>query len=102
MVHARVSEEYIHFSLIHTTDHIFPILPIKKLVNQDVERTAPHKLTTDMKPSVSNLRVLFCSCALRKATAHADTKALNMCHQSQKGFSGIFVGIPQHQKGYLI
>ena len=25
-----------------------------------------------------------------------------MCHQSQKGFSGIFVGIPQYQKGYLV
>ena len=25
-----------------------------------------------------------------------------MRHQSQKGFWGIFVGIPQHQKGYLI
>ena len=25
-----------------------------------------------------------------------------MCHQAQKGFCGIFVGIPQHQKGYLV
>ena len=25
-----------------------------------------------------------------------------MCHQSQKCFCGIFVGIPHHQKGYLI
>ena len=25
-----------------------------------------------------------------------------MCHQSQKGFRGIFVGIPEHQKGYLV
>ena len=25
-----------------------------------------------------------------------------MRHQSQKGFRGIFVGIPQHQKGYLV
>ena len=29
-------------------------------------------------------------------------KTLNMCHQAQKGFRGIFVGIPQHQKGYLV
>ena len=26
----------------------------------------------------------------------------NMHHHPQKGFSGIFVGIPQHQKGCLI
>ena len=25
-----------------------------------------------------------------------------MNHQAQKGFRGIFVGIPQHQKGYLV
>ena len=25
-----------------------------------------------------------------------------MRHQAQKGFSGIFIGIPQHQKGYLV
>ena len=25
-----------------------------------------------------------------------------MRHQAQKGFSSIFVGIPQHQKGYLV
>ena len=25
-----------------------------------------------------------------------------MRHQAQKGFRGIFVGIPQHQKGYLV
>ena len=25
-----------------------------------------------------------------------------MRHQAQKGFRGIFVGIPQHKKGYLV
>ena len=25
-----------------------------------------------------------------------------MRHQAQKGFRGIFVGIPEHQKGYLV
>ena len=25
-----------------------------------------------------------------------------MCHHAQKGFHGIFFGIPQHQKGYLV
>ena len=39
---------------------------------------------------------------VRKHTAHVETKTLNMLHQAQKGFRGIFVGIPQHQKGYLV
>ena len=34
--------------------------------------------------------------------AHVGTKTLNMRHQAQKMFRGIFVGIPQHQKGYLV
>ena len=102
MVHARVPEVYVHFTLMYTTDHIFPVLPIKDLINEDGDPTTPHKLATGKKPSVSHFRVLFCPCVVRKATAHVETKTLNMHHQAQKGFRGIFVGIPQHQKGYLV
>ena len=52
MVHARVSEVYIHFALMYTTDHIFPVLPIKYLINEDGDTTTPHKLATGTKPSV--------------------------------------------------
>ena len=34
--------------------------------------------------------------------AYYETKKLNMRHQAQKGFGGIFVGIPEDQKGYLV
>ena len=34
--------------------------------------------------------------------AHVETKTLNMRHKAQKGFCGIFVGIQEHQKGYLV
>ena len=44
----------------------------------------------------------FLPCVVCKATAHIETKTLNMRHQAQKGFRGIFVGIPQHQRGYLV
>ena len=33
MVHVRVLKAYIHFELIYTTDHIFPVLPIKDMIN---------------------------------------------------------------------
>ena len=102
MVHARVPEVYVHFALMYTTDHIFPVLPIKDLINEDGDPTTPYKLATGTKPSVSHLRILFCPCIVRKATAHVETKTLNMRHQAQKGFRGISVGIPQHQKGYLV
>ena len=102
MVHDRVPEIYIHFALMYTTDHIFPVLPIKDLINEDGGPTTTYKLATGTKTSVSHLRVLFCWCVVRKATAHVETNTLNMRHQAQKGFRGIFVGIPQHQKGYLV
>ena len=51
---------------------------------------------------MSHLRVLFFSCVVKKATTHVGTKASNIRHQAQKYFHGIFVGIPQHQKVYLV
>ena len=45
--------------------------------------------------------MLFFPCFVWKATSHVDKNALNMRHQAQEGFRGIFVGIPQHQKGYI-
>ena len=102
MVHARVLEVYIHFALMYTTDHIFPVLPIKDLINEDGDPKTPHKLETGTKPSVSHLCVLFSPCVIRKDTAHVETKTLNMRHQAQKGFHGICVGIPEHQNIYLV
>ena len=102
MVHARVPEVYVHFSLMYTTDHIFMVLPIKYLINKDGDTTTPHKLAIGKKPSVSHLHVLSCPYVVRKAMAHVEKKTLNMRHQAKKGYRGIFVGIPEHQKGYLL
>ena len=102
MVHARVSEVYIHFALIYTTYHIFLVLPIKYLITEDGDPTTPYKLATGTKPSASHLRMLFFPCVVRSATAHVGTEALNMRHQLQKGYCGIFVGITQHQQVYLV
>ena len=70
MVPARGPEVYVHFALMYLTDHIFPVLPIKDLINEDGDPTTPHKLATGMKPSVSHLRVLFCPCVVQKTTTH--------------------------------
>ena len=60
MVHAQVSDEYIHFASMYTTDHIFPVPSIKHLVNQYGEPTTPHKLATGAKPSVTNPHAILC------------------------------------------
>ena len=101
MIHARVLDDYIHFALMYTEDHIFPVLPIKDLINEDGETTTPYKPSTGMKHSILHSRVISCLRVVKKSTAHVGKKVLNMCHQVQKGFCGIFVGIPQHQKGIL-
>ena len=41
-------------------------------------------------------------CVVCKVRAHVETKTLNMRHRARKGFRGIFVGIPEYQKGYLV
>ena len=82
MVHDRVSEAYFHFTLMYTTDKIFPVLPIKDIINKDSDPTTPFKLATGTKPYVSHLRVLFFPYVVRKYTAHAGIKALNMSHQA--------------------
>ena len=47
------------------------------------------------------MRVIF-PFVVPKTIAHVGTKALNMRHQAQKVFCGIFVRIPKHQKVYLV
>ena len=100
--HTQISDKYIHFVLIYTPGNILHGLQIKHLLNQDGEPTTQHKMSTVTKLPVSDLHVLFCPCVVQKSTAHVDKKALKMRHWSHQGFRGVFVGIPQHQKGYLI
>ena len=88
--------------MIYETDNNFPVLPIKDMINKNGKRTTSFKPVTGTKPSVSYLHMIFVPCAIRKATENVDKKALNMCHQVQKGFQVIFVGITKHQKVYLV
>ena len=57
MVHARVLEVYVYFALMYTKDHIFPVLQIKDLINEDGNPTTPHKLATG-----KNLQCLIYAC----------------------------------------
>ena len=50
LVHGRVLESYIHFALMYTKYHIFPVLPIKDLINEDSDQTTSFKLAKGTKP----------------------------------------------------
>ena len=82
-----------HFAFMYITDHILVVLSINDLINEDGNLTTRYKVTTGMKPSISHLCLLFCTCFVLKATAYVGTKVLNMSHQSRKRFCGNFVGI---------
>ena len=73
-VHARVLEAYVHFALMYMTYHIFPVLRMKDLMNEDGELTTPFKHATGTKPSVSHLCGLFFSCVVHKSNAHIDRR----------------------------
>ena len=47
---------------MYTADHVFPVQPIKDLINEDGELATPFKLTTGTKPSILYLRVIFFMC----------------------------------------
>ena len=64
MVHARVLEAYIHFALMYTIGHIFPVIPIKDMIKKYSNSTTTFKLATGTKPSVLHLCVLFCPCVV--------------------------------------
>ena len=82
MVYALVLEAFIHLTLMYTAYHIFTVLPIKDLINEDGKPTTPYKIATGVKPSISHLRVLFCPCIEIKATPNFGKKALNMRYQA--------------------
>ena len=69
-MHTRVFDEYIHFEIMYMTAHIFPALTVNYLVNQAGEPEMSHKLSTSMKPSVSNICILFCPLVVQNATTH--------------------------------
>ena len=52
IVHDRFLEAYIHFAIMYTTYHIFLVLPIKDLINEDGDPTTPFKITTGTEISV--------------------------------------------------
>ena len=83
MVHARVSETYIHLVLMYMTDHIFLVLPIKYLINEDSKPTTPFKLATGTKPSVSHLHVLLIHMLYGKIL-HTLTKGVKYTSPSAK------------------
>ena len=63
MVHDRVPEVYIHFELMYTTDKIFPVLPIKDIINEYGDPTTPQKNGNRYKTfSVSFMRVILSMC----------------------------------------
>ena len=102
MVFARVDDSFMHHALIYAAHVIFPALPLRDLVNEKGAQATPTELMTLRKARVSKIRTLFCPCIVKKHTAQYQQQNLNMRHQLQKGFRGIFIGFPDVQAGYEV
>ena len=96
MVHAQFLEAYTHFTLMYMAYHIFPVLPIKDLINEDGGLTMPFKLATDMKPSISKriVHVLYIK------LLHMLGKRRQTCVTNPKIVFGVsFLGFRSIRKG---
>ena len=56
---------YINISLLYTTSHIFPVLPIKHLGNENGEPTTPHKLATEKTFSIKPTCFILSMCFMK-------------------------------------
>ena len=75
MVNARILEAYINFALMYTIDHIFLVIPIKDLINEDGNPTTPHKLATGKNLQCLNYACLrLCLNVLRSFMYNTQTK----------------------------
>ena len=70
---------------MYAAHHVFPVLLIKDLVNDQGEPCTPSELMHGEKPPVRQLRTLFCPVIVKKHTAMKDKKVVNMRHQAKKG-----------------
>ena len=58
MVHTRVSDKYIHFTLVYTNHYICPVLPIKHLINHGKVEVTCQKFQTIAHSIMVHTRVL--------------------------------------------
>ena len=94
--HARVLEAYIHF-FINVYRRSYFSGSINQISDKQIQRD-DHSIQTWNRYktfSITFRRVIFPG-VVRKATAHVDKSGKYASQNS------IFVGIPQHQKGYLV
>ena len=111
MVHAQFSEAYIHFTLMYTTDHIFPVLPSKNLINKYGELTTWFKLATGTKPSILYLRIFFSMCCTKiyctcwyKGGKHAPSSAKvfsRYIHWDSAASKRVYFTYPTNARSYL-
>ena len=94
---------YIHFALTYKTDHIFPVLRIKHLVDKDSKTTIYYfKLVQVQIIQYHIYACYFAHLLYGKLLQLLTKKVLNLIHQAQKDFRRIFVVITQQQKVYIV
>jgi hypothetical protein len=97
LVHARLPDIFMYHALVYAC-HIFNVLPVRGLLNEEEIPATPHQLFYNTQPMISQYRVFGCPTIARRWVT------LNKSNgkQTEHGTHGIFIGFSSHQKGYVI
>jgi hypothetical protein len=90
LVHARLPDTFMYHALVYAC-HIFNVLPIRGLQNDDDIPATPYQLFFDKRPMISNYRVFGCPTVVKRSGK-----------QTERGTRGIIIGFHSNHKGYLI
>jgi hypothetical protein len=96
LVHARLPDTFWFQALCYAA-HIFNILPVHGLKNQEEYPSTPHELFFGTKPCILSYRVFGCPSVLCRWTAEERSNG----KQTERGMRGIFIGFDTNHKGFL-
>lgn len=109
MAHAHVGDEFYDFAIEHAWK-VFNMLPIRDLLDDEGNPTAPISTYKHKKPMLSRLKAMFCPCVINngankrpKDPDHPKRpRAVNTrANCGERGIKAIHVGLPRYQNGWL-
>ena len=102
---AQVPMKFFDMALEHAWK-VHAVLPNKHLTQANGAVRCPLGAFLNKPVSISRFRVLFCPVVMMPGpitvTKHGDSHVFHRGNEPQRGFRGIFVGLPRHSAGYLV
>lgn len=97
LVHAHLPDTFMYHALTYAC-HIFNVLPVRGLLNEEDTPATPHQLFFGKCPMVSKYRVFGCPTIDHRWVTHNKSNG----KQTEHGTRGIFIGFHANQRSYAI